>query len=111
MDFLVDCHYAERASAAARAAWLATVRCVRADFLDRGEAYRRAIATLELPLLLVHGRQDPVIPASHCASIAESLPRARVRWIDECGHFPQIEQPAVVNGWLSQFLVGRPAPR
>jgi pimeloyl-ACP methyl ester carboxylesterase len=111
VDFLVDCHYAERTSAAARAAWLATVRCVRADFLDRGEAYRRAIATLELPLLLVHGRQDPVIPASHCASIAESLPRARVRWIDECGHFPQIEQPAVVNGWLSQFLVGRPAPR
>ena len=38
--------------------------------------------------------------------------RARaVRWIDACGHFPQIEHASVVNGWLTEFLVGRPAPR
>ncbi len=111
IDFLVDCHYAERAGAPARAAYLATLRHVRPDFVEHAQDYRRAIATLELPLLLIHGRQDPVVPATHCANVADGVLRASVRWIDECGHFPQIEQPAVVNGWLSQFLIGRPAPR
>jgi len=111
IDFLVDCHYAERTGALARAAYLATLRHVRADLVDHAPDYRRAMATLEAPLLLIHGRQDPVVPATHCANVADGVPRARARWVDECGHFPQIEQPEVVNGWLSQFLVGRPAPR
>src|SRR5919204_37809 len=34
-----------------------------------------------------------------------------VRWLDACGHFPQIEYPSAVNAWLVEFLVGRPAPR
>ena len=109
--FLVGCEYAARTSAAARAAWLGTVRSFAADFVDRRVDYRRAIATLDLPVLLVHGRQDPAIPAAHCADAAAGFPRASVRWLDACGHFPHIEHAQVVNGWLADFLVGRPAPR
>jgi len=109
--FLVGCEYAARTSAAARAAWLGTVRSLAADFVDRRVDYRRAIATLDLPVLLVHGRQDPAIPAAHCADAAAGFPRASVRWLDACGHFPHIEHAQVVNGWLADFLVGRPAPR
>jgi pimeloyl-ACP methyl ester carboxylesterase len=111
VDFLVDCHYAERTGVPARAAYLATLRHIRTDFVDHADDYRRAIATLEQPVLLIHGRQDPVVSEAHCSSIADGVARARVQWVDECGHFPQIEQAAVVNAWLSQFLVGRPAPR
>jgi pimeloyl-ACP methyl ester carboxylesterase len=111
VDFLVDSYYPERSGAAARAAYLATLRHVRTDFVEHAENYRRAIGTLDHPVLLVHGRQDPVVPAAHCSSVADGVVRGRVRFIDDCGHFPQIEQPAVVNGWLRQFLVGRPAPR
>ena len=109
--FLVGCEYAARTSAAARAAWLGTVRSFAADFVDRRVDYRRAIATLDLPVLLVHGRQDPAIPAAHCADAAAGFPRASARWLDACGHFPHIEHAQVVNGWLADFLVGRPAPR
>jgi pimeloyl-ACP methyl ester carboxylesterase len=109
--FLVGCEYAARTSAAARAAWLGTVRSLAADFVDRRVDYRRAIATLDLPVLLVHGRQDPAIPAAHCADAAAGFPRASARWLDACGHFPHIEHAQVVNGWLADFLVGRPAPR
>src|SRR5207245_10754706 len=97
--------------AAARAAWLATVRSLSTDFVERSADYRRAIATLDLPVLLVHGRQDPAVPAAHCAETAEGFARATVRWLDACGHFPHIEHAQVVNGWLADFLVGRPAPR
>jgi len=109
--FLVGWEYATRTTAAARAAWLATVRSLSTDFVERSADYRRAIATLDLPVLLVHGRQDPAVPAAHCAETAEGFARATVRWLDACGHFPHIEHAQVVNGWLADFLVGRPAPR
>jgi len=111
IDFLVESHYAARTGLDARAAYLATVRHVSADFVEHGEAYRRAVATLDIPVLLIHGRQDPVVASAHCSAVADGLPHASVRWVDGCGHFPQIENASAVNAWLAEFLVARPAPR
>src|SRR5439155_391808 len=111
VDFFVDFGFAARTAAEARAAYLATLRHVRTDFEVHAEDYRRAIATLDLPVLLIHGRQDRVVPSAHCALVAEGFAHATVRWVDECGHFPQIEQAETVNRWLVDFLVGGPAPR
>lgn len=111
VDFLVDHDYAERTGPEARAAWLATARHIRADFVNHRGDYRRAIATLDLPVLVVHGRQDPAVAPPHAAEVAAGFPRAGLRWVDSCGHFPHLEHARVVNGWLAEFLVGRPAPR
>ena len=111
IEFLVREGYAARTSPEAKAAYLATLRDVRRDIVDHAPDYRQALATLEAPVLLIHGQQDRVIPPAHCGEAVETLPRAHVRWIDACGHFPQIEHADVVNGWLTEFLVGRPAPR
>jgi pimeloyl-ACP methyl ester carboxylesterase len=111
VDALVDWSYAARTAWDAKAAYLATLRDVRADFSDRATAYRRAAGTLRLPVLLVHGRRDPVVPAAHCENVSKGFPRASVKWLDACGHFPQIEHADTVNGWLEDFLVARPAPR
>ena len=111
VDFLVSCDYGVRTSPAARAAWLSTTRGLRPELVDRRADYRRAISTLDVPVLLVHGRQDPAVSPAHCAEAAEGFPRGRVRWLDACGHFPHIEHPQVVNAWLHDFLVGRHAPR
>src|SRR5436190_1543383 len=93
------------------AAVAVTYALTRPARVERRADYRRAIATLDVPVLLVHGRQDPAIPAAHCAETAEGFARGSVRWLDACGHFPHIEHAQVVNGWLADFLVGRPAPR
>jgi pimeloyl-ACP methyl ester carboxylesterase len=111
IDFFVDYCYAARTTTAARAAYLATLRGLRIDLEVHGHDYRRALATLDLPVLAIHGRQDRVVPAKHCAEIARVLRHATVRSVDACGHFPQIEHAQAVNGWLADFLVGRPAPR
>lgn len=111
VDYLVREGYAERTGAAAKAAYLATLRDVRKDLVDHAGDYRRALATLDVPTLLIHGRQDRVIPAGCCTDAADMIPRATVRWIDACGHFPQIEHAEVVNTWLTEFVAGRPAPR
>lgn len=111
VEFLVREDYAERTAAPARAAWLRTTRALREELVERAQDYRRAIATLDVPVLLVHGRQDRAVSPAHCADASEGFARGRARWLDACGHFPHIEHPAVVNGWLEEFLVGRPAPR
>lgn len=109
--FLVEAYYAARTCPEAKAAFLATLRAMTADLAEHIGDYRRALASLDLPVLLIHGRQDRVVPASHCAEAARVVPRALVRWIERCGHFPQIEHAETVNAWLGDFLVGRPAPR
>src|SRR5439155_966791 len=50
VDFFVDFGFAARTTAEARAAYLATLRHVRTDFEGHAEDYRRAIATLDLPV-------------------------------------------------------------
>ena len=111
VEFLVEHDYAARTAPEARAAWLATARHIRADFVERRADYRRALATLDLPVLFVHGRQDPAVAPRHAGEAAAGIPRAALRWVDACGHFPHLEHPQAVNGWLAEFLVGRPAPR
>jgi pimeloyl-ACP methyl ester carboxylesterase len=111
VEYLVREGYAARTCAEAKAAYLATLRDLRRDIVEHAPDYRRALSTLEPPVLLIHGQQDRVIGPMHCGDAAETLPRARVRWIDACGHFPHIEHASVVNGWVTEFLVGRPAPR
>lgn len=111
VEFLVRHDYDVRTAGGARAAWLRTTRALRDELVARRPAYRRAISTLDLPVMLVHGQQDRAVSPAHCAEAAEGFPRASVRWLDACGHFPHIEHPELVNRWLHEFVVGRPAPR
>jgi len=61
-------------------------------------------------LLVIHGREDRVIPMSHAQRVVEGLGLTHPRWLDRCGHFPQIEQADAVNGCLKEFLFA-PASR
>lgn len=111
IDYLVRTGYAVRTSPEGRAAFLSTLRSVRADFRAFGDRYRRSLASLTLPVLLIHGRQDRVVPPSHPRTVAAYLPNATGRWLDDCGHFPQIEHRETVNEWLVEFLASRAVPR
>ncbi len=111
IDFLVRRNYAVRTGPEAKAAFLATLRDIRLDLVEHAPDYRRALTALDAPVLLIHGKQDRVVMPAHCGEAAEVLPRARARFIEACGHFPQIEHADAVNRWLTEFLVGRPAPR
>lgn len=104
VEFLVDHEYAVRTTREGRAAYLATLRGVRQDFIGRATAYRAALAGWRRGLLLVHGRQDRVVSAAHVAAAIDGIPHVEVRWLDRCGHFPQIEHPSMVNAWLQDFL-------
>src|SRR2546423_1837260 len=111
VDFLIDHDYAARTGAEARAARQAPARHTREASGRPRAGYRRAFATLDLPVLVVHGRQDSAVAPLRATEVAAGFPRAVLRWVDACGHFPHLEHAPVVNAWLAEFLVGRPAPR
>ena len=111
IDFLVRTGYAARVSPEGRAAFLSTLRSVHADFVAEAGRYRDGLIALDIPVLLIHGRQDPVVPAAHCETVAAHLSNVTVRWLDGCGHFPQLERRETVNGWLAEFLASRAVSR
>ena len=63
---------------------------------------RPALARLELPALVVHGRQDP-IPLASSQAIADALGTSVVV-IDDCGHVPYVEQPQSLFDAAREFL-------
>jgi pimeloyl-ACP methyl ester carboxylesterase len=105
--WLVGHQYAARTTREGRAAYLATLRGVKEAFTVQAPTYRAALAGWDRPTLMIHGRQDPVVPPSHAEAAARAIRRLEVRWLDRCGHFPQLEHGLVVNAWLEKFLPAR----
>jgi len=109
--FLVQHQYAVRTTPEGRAAYLATLRGIKQDFSGQAPHYRAAFAGWNRPTLIIHGRQDPVVPFQHAEAAAKGMRRAEARWLDRCGHFPQLEHGDAVNGWLGEFLLAGAAGR
>ena len=57
---------------------------------------------IDAPILIVHGRQDP-IPLQSSEACASAL-HATLVVIDECGHVPYVEQPDALFGAIEEFL-------
>jgi pimeloyl-ACP methyl ester carboxylesterase len=108
--FFVDHEFAARTSLEGRAAYLSLLRTVKDDFTVGAAAYRAALDRLGRNVLVIHGREDRVVPPGHAQRVIEGLSVAEPRWLDGCGHFPQIEQAEAVNGYLREFLFA-PASR
>ena len=61
------------------------------------------IAMLAMPVQLVWGRNDRVIPVAHAEALAGRLP---VHILDAAGHLPHMEKAAEVNRLIGQFIGG-----
>jgi pimeloyl-ACP methyl ester carboxylesterase len=59
---------------------------------------------VEVPTLIVWGRNDRVVPSNDAFGYAERLRNSRVFIFDQCGHCPQLERPVRFNRVLETFL-------
>jgi pyruvate dehydrogenase E2 component (dihydrolipoamide acetyltransferase) len=59
------------------------------------------IARLQIPVQVVWGRDDRILPVSHAATLAPHFP---VHILDKTGHLPHLEQPGEVNRLVGGFL-------
>jgi pimeloyl-ACP methyl ester carboxylesterase len=79
----------------------ALVRAITAirDRPDSTEA-----VTSGLPLLVVGGDADPLIPADAGERLAAASPNGRAEILEGCGHLPNLERPDEFNRILAGFL-------
>jgi pimeloyl-ACP methyl ester carboxylesterase len=79
--------------AAARGAFSRTLRSV-VDWRGQVVTMRdRAYLTDEVPVLLIWGGHDGIIPVRHAELAAAAMPTARLEVFDEAGHFPHHSDP------------------
>ena len=70
---------------------------------------RDALPRLSLPTLVLAGEKDTNAPAPMMARMAERIPGAAYACLDGVGHLAPMEQPALFNAALADFLATLPA--
>ncbi|MBK5110204.1 MAG: alpha/beta fold hydrolase [Thermoleophilia bacterium] len=96
--------YASLADSDRRAAFLATLRSVVGTGGQRVHAGDRLYLAEGLPVLIIWGARDPIIPVHHGEQAHEAIPGSRLEIFDGVGHLPQIEAPARFVAVLEDFL-------
>ncbi|GAB4475951.1 MAG: alpha/beta hydrolase [Anaerolineae bacterium] len=76
------------------------------DYLPphRRRAFVRHLAALRMPILLMWGREDRVLPVWQGISAARSIPGARLHIFELCSHCPMMEVPIQFERVLLDFL-------
>jgi pimeloyl-ACP methyl ester carboxylesterase len=59
---------------------------------------------IDVPVLVVWGKQDRILSPWWADRLATDLGRARVETIDHCGHFPMLEAPERLASLLEEFM-------
>ena len=92
----------------ARAAFVHTARSVVDPFGQRVDARERLHVTAHLPLLVVWGRRDAVIPVAHGTALAQAVKGARLEVFERSGHFPHLTEPSRLARLLADWLATTP---
>ncbi|MBO6718746.1 MAG: alpha/beta hydrolase [Rhizobiaceae bacterium] len=90
-------------TAAATGDWIRTG--LFGDLSAAPSAQRDNLAALDIPTLVVWGREDTVTPLEQGEDIAGLLPDARLVILDAVNHIPHIERPDLVVEALLEFLL------
>lgn len=67
------------------------------------------LSGLTMPVLVLHGVEDKIIPLAESERLAAEIPGAELASLPACGHFPQQECPQLLRAELESFLSALPA--
>lgn len=65
---------------------------------------RPLLAEIDVPILIICGEDDQLIPVSEAEEMRDALPNAELALISGAGHLPNLEQPLEFNELLWDFL-------
>lgn len=75
----------------------------------RREVVRWIVNAVSCPVLVIHGREDRLVPLGFAMGALEMRPEWEMRLIPKVGHVPQMEAPerwlAAVEDWLAEVPV------
>lgn len=96
--------YSSLSDVDSRHAFLRTLRSV-VDYRGQAvSALNRLHMTAQLPVLLVWGDEDRIIPVAHGHAAHQAIPGSRLEILPGVGHFPHVEAPREVAGLLADFI-------
>ena len=87
-----------------RRAFFKTLRSVVDNTGQAVSAANRFHLAGQLPVQLIWGDCDPIIPVSHGHATHEAIPGSRLAIIPGVGHYPHVEDPAAVERVLLDFM-------
>lgn len=96
--------YASLSDSDRRKAFLATLHAVVGTDGQRVAALDRLYLAEDLPILIVWGERDPIIPVGHGRAAHAQLPGSRLEVFPDAGHIPMMESPGRFAAVLQRFL-------
>ena len=87
-----------------RAAFLATLRSVIGTGGQRVHAGDRLYLAEGMPVLIIWGARDPIIPLHHGENAHKAIPGSRLEVFEGVGHLPQLEAPGRFIAVLERFI-------
>lgn len=70
----------------------------------RGESTLADIAAIKAPALIIHGRDDRVVPFEAGLRLVSTIENSRLVLLNRCGHWAQLEHAAEFNRLVSDFV-------
>jgi pimeloyl-ACP methyl ester carboxylesterase len=97
-------HFAALQEPALRRSFIATIRAVIDPRGQSVTAMDRLPLAKRLPVMVVWGKRDQMIPSHHALSVAAALPEARIEVFDRAGHYPHEHDPERFAAALAGFV-------
>jgi 2-hydroxymuconate-semialdehyde hydrolase len=104
-DELVQMRYQASLNPPVRDSWQAMFPQPRQRWVDDLALSGAELQAIRVPVLMVHGRDDRVVPwRSSSAQLLDLLPDSRLHVIGRCGHWTMIEKTAEFLALVRPFL-------
>ncbi len=103
-DELARLRYAASVRPGVQESFAAMFPAPRQRWVDALAVPEEAIRALPHRTLVVHGREDRVIPPANAWRLMELIEHAELHVFGECGHWTQIEHAAAFNRLVGDFL-------
>ena len=58
---------------------------------------------IDVPTLVIHGRDDRIMPLECATLYQRAIPNARLQVLEDCGHFAHLDRPEEVAAIVSEF--------
>jgi pimeloyl-ACP methyl ester carboxylesterase len=98
--------YASLVESDSRLAFINTARAVIDSGGQKVSAMDRLYLAERMPVLIIWGDRDPIIPVEHGRQAHAEIPHSRLVEIPEARHWPQLDQPRLVCRELCEFIAG-----
>jgi len=83
----------------------ASLKILRRDFFDKLSDEIHQLGKMDVPIMIVWGREDKGIPLDQGVKMHQILEGSRLEIIDDAGHVPNSERPEVFNQLALSFLL------